>query len=168
MASPEWKVAIEAEHRAIVDNGTYHLVPLPPGCKPIKTRWMFKIKHKAVGSVDRYKARWIAGGFTQSWGINYDETFSPVVRKDNLHTLLALALIHGIEIHQLDFDTAFLNAELEEEIYITQPEGFIDPEHPDHVCRLCKSLYGLKQAPREWYKLIDNHLNMCPLCPLLT
>jgi len=99
--------------------------------------------------VNRYKARWIARGFTQSWGINYGETFAPVVCKDNLRTLLALALIHGLEIHQMDFDTAFLNAELEEEIYIMQPEGFIDPEHPDHFCRLHKSLYGLKQAPSE-------------------
>jgi len=122
MASPEadkWKVAIEAEHRAIVDNGMYHLVPIPPGHKPIKTRWMFKIKRKADGSVDCYKARWIARGFTKSWGINYDETFALVVRKDNLRTLLALALIHGLEIQQMDVDTAFLNAELEEEIYIT-------------------------------------------------
>jgi len=97
MASTEadkWKVAIEAEHRAIVDNGMYHLVPLPPGCKPIKTRWMFKIKRTADGSVDCCKARWIARGFTQSWGIDYDETFSPV-------------------IHQMDVDTAFLIAELE-------------------------------------------------------
>jgi len=92
--------------------------------------------------VDCYKARWIARGFTQSWGIDYDETFAPIVHKDNLRTLLTLALNHGLEIHQMDVDTAFLNAELEEEIYITQPEDFIDPEHSDHVCRLRKSTKG--------------------------
>jgi len=127
--------------------------------------WMFKLKCKADGSINRYKARWIARGFNQSWGIDYNKTFAPVVHKENLPTLLALAVIHDLEIHQMDVDTVFLNADFKEEIYITQPEGFINEAHPDDVCKLNKSLYGLKQALREWFLLIDEHLKKSGYAP---
>jgi len=148
----KWKLAIKAEHRAIVDNGTYHFVPLPPWHKPIRTY---------LRSRTRLMGLWIT---TRPVGLLEDSaragelTMMILLHKDNLCTLLALGFIHGLEIHQMDIDTAFFNAELEEEIYIMQPEGFIDPEHPDHVCCLDKSLCGLKHTAHEWYKLIDTHL----------
>ncbi len=97
-------------------------------------------------------------GFSQLYSINYNETFAPVVHLENLHLLLALATALDLEIHQMDVDSVFLHAHLIEEIYVTQPEGFISSEHPHHVCCLLKSLYGLKQAPYMWNKAIDAHL----------
>jgi len=155
-----WKKAMVEEIKAIRANGTYVLVPLPHGRNPIQTRWVYKIKFLADGSIDRYKARWVAKGFTQRFGVDYDETFAPVVRLENLRFLLAMANAMNLDIHQLDVNSAFLLAELDDDevIYITQPEGFVDPKHPNWVCRLIKSLYGLKQAPRKWHTTISHHL----------
>ncbi len=108
--------------------------------------------------MERYKARWVVKGFSQLYSIDYDETFAPVVHLENLRLLLALATALDLEIHQMDVDSAFLHAHLMEEIYVTQPEGFVSSEHPHHVCCLLKSLYGLKQAPYVWNKAIDAHL----------
>ena len=162
----EWIKAMEAEHSALALNKTYSLVPLPEGRRPVATRWIYRVKHRADGSIERFKARWVAKGFSQLYGIDYDETFSPVVRLENLRMLLAFGTIHSYEIHQMDVDSAFLNAELHEEIYVTQPEGFISEQHPDYVCRLHKSLYGLKQAPLLWNRTIDGHLRDNGFAPI--
>jgi len=141
----EWKEACQYEIDALAKNGTWTLVELPSGRKTVKSKWVFK--HKADG---RFRARLVAKGFTQIIGIDYDETFSPVARFESLRLLLALAALEDWEIHQMDVKSAFLNGLLDEEIYMEQPQGFIDPDHPDKVCLLKKAIYGLKQASRAW------------------
>jgi hypothetical protein len=118
----------------------------------------FRHKLKSDGSLDRYKARWVLRGFTQHPGIDYDETFSPVVKSATIRTVLTLALSRSWPIHQLDVKNAFLHGTLSETVYCVQPTGFVDPYKPNYVCRLNKSLYGLKQAPRAWHTRFASHI----------
>ncbi len=154
----EWHKAMLSEYKALMQNHTWDLVPLPAGRKAIGARWVFKTKLLADGSIDRRKARFVAKGFTQRSGIDYEETFAPVFRFEDLRTLIAFAVHGDLELHQMDVDSAFLNGVLEEEVYVQQPEGFVSKRHPDFVCKLNKSLYGLKQSPRVWNRTIDNYL----------
>jgi len=156
--SDAWTDAMQQEYDSLIKNDTWDLVPLPPNRKPISTRWIFKVKQHADGSIDRFKARFVVRGYSQVEGIDYDETFAPVGRFGSLRVLLAIACQENLEIHMMDVDSAFLNGVITEDIYITQPEGFIDADHPDYVCKLKKSLYGLKQAPRVWNITIDSPL----------
>jgi len=156
-----WKRAMIDEHKALLNNKTWTLVPRPRNCKPVRAKWVYKVKLRADGSIECYKARWVAKGYSQRFGIDYDETFAPVMRMENLRFLLAIATILDLEIHQMDVDLAFLQASLMEKIYIEQPEGFVDANHPEWVCLLLQSLYGLKQAPFEWNQLLDKHLRSC-------
>jgi hypothetical protein len=119
------------------------LVPLPKGRKPISCKWVFKIKHGVDGEVERYKARLVVRGFTQTFGVDYNETFALVAKFVSIHYILALMAIENMEIHQMDVKTTFFNGDLEEEIYMEQPEGFTQ-EGEHLVCKLHKSLYGLK------------------------
>ena len=119
---------------------------------------MFKLKRNSDGSVVRYKARLVAQGYSQSEGVHYQEVFSPAVRYSTIRSLLAVANIYDWEIHQMDVKTAFLERDLEGEIYMRQPDGYIDNDKPNHVCKLKKSIYGLKQAARCWNSAIDSHL----------
>ncbi|KAK1648322.1 hypothetical protein QYE76_066127 [Lolium multiflorum] len=114
-------------------------------------KWIFRHKLNADGSLARYKARWVVRGFTQKAGVDYGETFSPVVKPATIRVVLSLATAKSWPIHQLDVKNAFLHGELAETVYCTQPSGFVDSNLPNHVCRLNKSLYGLKQAPRTWF-----------------
>lgn len=143
-----WKVAIEAEYKALIKNGTWTLCDLPQGRKSISCKWTFKLKYKANGDVDKYKARLVARGFTQEKGFDYSETYSPTAKLTTFRVLMALVNHYGYYIGQMDVNSAFLNGELEEEIYMQQPEGFI--KDTTKVCKLIKSLYGLKQASRVW------------------
>jgi hypothetical protein len=118
---------------------------------------VFKIKHGVDGEVEHYKARLVARGFTQTFGVDYNETFTPVAKFVSIHYILALAAIEDMEIHQLDVKTTFLNGDLEEEIYMEQPKGFTQ-EGEHLVCKLHKSLYGLKQSPRDWNQKLDAFL----------
>ncbi|KAK9942775.1 hypothetical protein M0R45_008423 [Rubus argutus] len=130
MSSPEapyWKEAINAEVDSILQNHTWELVDLPPGNKPLGYKWIFKRKMKADGSIDKYKARLVAKGYKQKEGLDYFDTYSPVTRITSIRMLIAIAALHNLEIHQMDVKTAFLNGDLEEEIYMEQPEGFIVP-----------------------------------------
>jgi hypothetical protein len=142
--APLWKEAVNSEIESILQNHTWELVDLPPGCKPLGYKWIFKRKMKADGSIDKYKARFVVKGYKQKEGVDYFDTYSPVTRITSIRMLIAIAVLYNLEIHQMDIKTAFLNGELDEEIYMEQPEGFIVPGKEKKVCRLVKSLYGLK------------------------
>jgi len=115
-------------------------------------KWIFKHKFHSDGSLAHHKARWVVRGFSQQHDIDYDETFSPVVKPATIRVVLSIAASYSWPIHQLDVKNAFLHGHLEETVYCQQPPGFVDPANPDHVCLLQRSLYGLKQAPRAWYQ----------------
>lgn len=149
---------METEYDSLLKNNTWTLVDPPPNRPIVSSKWLFRRKYKSDGSIDRYKARFVACGFSHIEGIDYYETFSPVIKMTSLRVLLALATIHNYYVHQMDVTTAFLNGVLNEEIYISQPLGFINPDTASKVCRLHKSLYGLKQAPCVWYDLFDTYL----------
>jgi len=150
-----WKEALNDEMDSLMSNNTWELVDLPPGCKPIKCKLLFKRKRRVDGSVERHKVRLVAKGFTQKHGIDYFDTYALVARIATIRLLIAIAAIHKLVIHQIDVKTAFLNEELDEEIYMEQPEGFVMPGQEKKVCRLRKSLYGLKQAPKQRHQKFD-------------
>jgi len=158
LANPNWRAAMEAEFSALLSNHTWDLVPQPPGSNVVTGKWVFKHKFKSEGSLERYKARWVLRGFTQRPGIDFDETFSPVVKPAIVRTVLSLALSRSWPIHQLDVNNAFLQGNLSLTVYCVQPSGFEDSAHPDYVCKLNHSLYGLKQAPRTWFSQFASHL----------
>ena len=122
-----WKEAVNSEFESILQNRTWELVDLPPGCKPLGYKWIFKRKLKMDGSLDKYKARLVVKGFRQKEGLDYFDTYSPVTRITSIRMLIAIASLYNLEIHQMDVKTAFLNGELNEEIYMEQPEGFSVP-----------------------------------------
>ena len=132
------------------------MVDLPIGCKTIGCKWVLKRKLKVDGSVEKYKARLVAKGFRQKENIDFFDTYSPVTRITSIRVLFAIAAIHDFIIHQMDVKTAFLNGDLEEEIYMDQPEGFVVPGQEHKVCKLENSLYGLKQAPKQWHDKFDS------------
>ena len=160
LKSTEWQQAMEEEYRALEKNGTWELVQRPGQRSVVSGKWCFRAKTDAAGKITRYKARYVARGFTQRPGIDFDETTSPVVSLTSLRTVLAVATSLDMEIKQLDVDSAFLYGTLEEEIYLEQPAGFekSGPNGEQLVCRLRKAIYGLKQAGRVWWELIDAHL----------
>jgi hypothetical protein len=158
LADPHWRRAMEEEYAALLANHTWDLVPRPPGTNVVTGKWLFRHKLTPDGSLDRYKARWVLRGFTQRPGVDYDETFSPIVKFATVRAVLSLALSRDWAIHQLDVKNAFLHGTLTETVYCSQPTGFVDADRPDLVCRLNRSLYGLKQAPRAWYSRFASYL----------
>jgi hypothetical protein len=153
-----WHQAMKAEHDALIRNKTWRLVPRPPGARVITGKWVLKNKLHPDGTLERRKARWVLRGDVQRPGVDFDQTFSPVVKPATIRTVLTLAASFNWPVHQLDVSNAFLHGELKETVYCQQPTGFVDSEHPDHVCLLDKSLYGLRQAPRAWYQRFAAHL----------
>ncbi|GJU75513.1 zinc finger, CCHC-type containing protein [Tanacetum coccineum] len=141
--------AIDDEISSITKNNTWILSDLPPGCKHLGCKWIFKRKMKVNGTIDKFKARLVIQGFRQKEGIDYFDTYAPVARITTIRLLLALAAIHKLVIHQMDVKTTFLNGDLDKEMYMKQPEGFVMPANEHKVCKLVKSLYGLKQAPKQ-------------------
>jgi len=149
---------MEDEYAALQANHTWDLVPHPTKANVVTRKWIFKHKFNADGSLERYKAHWVFRGFTQCPDVDYDETFSPVVKPATVRTVITLAHSKDWPIHQLDVKNAFLHGTLSETVYCSQPTGFADSALPEHVCRLNKSLYGLKQAPRAWYSRFASFL----------
>ena len=142
---------MEDEIMALKKNGTWTLVPYSPSVNIVGNKWVFKVKHDMYGKFQRCKARLVAKGFLQTPGVDFNETFSPVIKASTIRMVLTIAVSRNWEVRQLDINNAFLNGDLQEVVYMHQPEGFIDKQKPDHVCRLNKALYGLKQAPRAWF-----------------
>ena len=124
----------------------------------VTSKWLYKVKHVADGNIEKFKARFVARGFSQVEGVDYEETFAPVARYTSIRSIISIAEEMGWKIHQMDVKTAFLNGFIQEEVYIEQPQGFEVHGKESHVCRLKKALYGLKQAPRAWYSRIDTYL----------
>jgi ribonuclease HI len=145
----EWKQAMDEEMASLLANQTWTLEPPPADVKPIPVKWVYKIKRDAVGNIERYKARLVVKGFRQREGIDYQEVFAPVSKYSTLWTVLSVAAAEDMEIHQLDIKTAFLNGDLEEDVWCEQPLGYESGK--GMACHLRKSLYGLKQAPRAWH-----------------
>jgi histone deacetylase 1/2 len=156
--STDWVHAMQLEFNALQKNKTWTLVPRSEAPSVIGSKWVYKVKLCADGSIDRYKARLVAKGFNQTLGIDYFETFSPVVKPTTIRVVLTIALSNHWSIHQLDVHNAFLNGELQEDVYMQQPLGFEDSNFPNHVCKLQKAIYGLKQAPRMWYNKLQDTL----------
>lgn len=156
--SREWTDAMTNEIGSLAENDVWDLVTLPEGRKAIGSKWIYKTKLDADGNIERYKARLVAQGFNQKYGIDYDETFSPVVRFESIRTVIALAANYALKVHQMDVKTAFLNGELKEEIFMKQPEGFVSKGEENLVCKLQRSIYGLKQSARCWNTELDNQL----------
>jgi hypothetical protein len=142
---------MEEEYGALLANQTWDLVSPLPHANIVSGKWLYRHKLNADGSLARYKACWVVRGFSQQHGLDYDETFSPVVKLATIHTVLSLAISGDWPIHQLDVKNAFLHGFLNEIVYCQQPPGFVDPAHPNYACKLNKALYGLKQALRAWY-----------------
>jgi hypothetical protein len=153
-----WEAACKEELDSLAENQVWDLCKLPQGRTSVGSRWVFKKKYDQNGTLSRYKARLVAQGYTQTYGVDYQETFAPVVRFETIRSILAIAVRYDWELFQLDIKTAFLYGKLDEEIFMNQPPGFVDKEKPMEVCRLKRSLYGLKQAPRCWNAVLDEYL----------
>ncbi|RVX10668.1 Retrovirus-related Pol polyprotein from transposon TNT 1-94 [Vitis vinifera] len=151
LQQPEWKTTVQEEIQALEKNGTWEISELPESKRPIGCKWIFTVKHNLDGSINRFKARLVAKGFTQSYDIDYEETFAPVAKLNSIRVLLSVAINLDWNLHQLDVKNAFLNGELEEEVYMKIPPSMETPENSGKVCKLRKSLYGLKQSPRAWF-----------------
>jgi hypothetical protein len=153
-----WQDAMTEEYQSILKNDVWDIVPRPKGKSVVTSKWIYKIKHAVDGSIEKYKARFVARGFSQVKGVDYDETFAPVARHTSIRSIIALVASMGWKLHQMDVKTVFLNGEIEDEVYIEKPEGFVIHNKKSHVCRLKKALYGLKQAPCAWYEKMDGFL----------
>ncbi|KAK1652513.1 hypothetical protein QYE76_070318 [Lolium multiflorum] len=145
----DWSEAMQDEMKSLYENDTFELVSLPKGKKALKNKWVYRVKIEEHNSHPRYKARLVVKGFIQKKGINFDEIFSSVVKMSSIRVVLGIAATMDLEIEQLDVKTTFLHCDLEEEIYMEQPEGFVVAGKEHQVCRLKKILYGLNQAPRQ-------------------
>ncbi|GJS29457.1 ribonuclease H-like domain-containing protein [Tanacetum coccineum] len=165
LKDPNWSNAMHDEYNALVKNGTWILVPRPSNVNLVRSMWLFKHKFHADGTLSRYKARLVANGSSQQLGVDFDETFSPVVKPATIRTVLSLAVSRRWPIHQLDVKNAFLNGDLSETVYMHQPPGFVDSRYPHHVCLLQRSLYGLKQAPRAWFQRFAGYATRAGFSP---
>ena len=149
---PQWVTAMDSEFQSLLKQETRSLVP-PLADKNIVTcKWVFKLKRNSDGTIAKYKARLVARGYLQEYGLDYEETFSPMVKPTIVRLLLALAITYGWDFKQLDVSNAFLHGLLKEAVYMAQPQGYVDPSCPNHVFLLHKALYGLKQALRAWFE----------------
>ena len=146
------------ELSALATNRTWTLVPYRPDMNVVGCKWVYKAKLKPDGSLERLKARLVAKGFSQVDGVDFSETFSPVIKPASILLALTIAAVKGWEIRQLDVKNAFLHGYLSQPVYMQQPPGYVDSQFPTHVCQLSRALYGLKQAPRAWFDRLSEFL----------
>ena len=158
LRDPGWRAAMDDEMKALHQNNTWVLVPRQPSMHIIGCRWIFKTKLHSDGSLDRLKARLVAKGYNQQEGVDFLETFSPVIRPATIRIILTLATVKGWSLRQLDVKNAFLHGHLDTTVFMDQPPGFEDSTAPTHVCQLKRALYGLKQAPRAWFDRFSSFL----------
>ncbi|KAH9682619.1 retrovirus-related pol polyprotein from transposon RE1 [Citrus sinensis] len=158
LTDPRWYSAMKEEFEALQRNQTWTLVPPESAGKIVGNKWVYRVKYNADGSISRYKARLVAKGYHQTYGVDFFETFSPVIKPCTVRIILSLAVMHHWPIKQLDVNNAFLNGILTEDVYMHQPQGFVDSTYPSFICKLNKALYGLKQAPRAWYDRLKESL----------
>ncbi|GJV49437.1 retrotransposon protein, putative, ty1-copia subclass [Tanacetum coccineum] len=156
--SDKWLDVMNVEMQSMKDNKVWDLVVIPPKRKTVSSKWFFKKKTDIDGAVHTYKARLVAKGFTQTYGVDYEETFSPVADIRAIRILIAIAAFYDYEIWQMNVKTTFLNGHLSEEVYMVQLEGFVNPKFPNRVCKLKRSIYGLKQASRQCNKRFDDEI----------
>ncbi|MCO5578144.1 hypothetical protein L7F22_031982 [Adiantum nelumboides] len=153
--SVKWEQAMQSEYNSIIANETWELTELPQGKQVLPCKWMYKKKYTTENPKPKYKARLIAKGFKQKKGVDFNENFSLVVKMTTLRLVLGLVATENLELNQMDVKMAFLYGDLEEDVYMVQPEGFEmeskKPKRAKLVCRLCNALYGLKQGSRQWY-----------------
>jgi hypothetical protein len=155
----KWISAMQEEMQSLEKNCTWEVVPLPKGKKTVRCKWIYKRKEGLSPSEPpRFKSRLVAKGYSQIPGVDYNEVFSPVVKHSSIRTFFSIVASHDLQLEQLDVKTAFLHGELDEEIYMDQPEGFIVPGKENYACKLKRSLYDLKQSPRQWYKRFDSFM----------
>lgn len=149
---------MQLEYDALMLNKTWSLVPPTSDMNVLGIKWIYKLKLKPDGNVDRCKSKLVAQGYNQQNGLDYNQTFSPVVKTTTIRVVLTIALTKKWSIRKLDVSNAFLHGDLAEKVYMKQPKGFEDASHPDHVCPLHKSIYRLKQAPRAWFEKFSGFL----------
>nr|GFA84169.1 retrovirus-related Pol polyprotein from transposon TNT 1-94 [Tanacetum cinerariifolium] len=158
MADYVWIEAMQEELHQFERLQVWELIDKPFGKTVIKLKWLWKNKKDEDQTVIRNKARLVAKGYAQEEGIDFEESFAPVARLEAVRIFIAYAAQKSFPIYQIDVKTAFLNGPLKEEVYVAQPDGFVDPDHPEKVYRLRKALYGLKQTPRAWYDKLSKFL----------
>lgn len=171
MNGPEcehWKEAKDEEMRRLQQYNTYKLVIPPPGANIVGSRWVDRRKYDENGNVTGYRSRVVAQGFTQEYLVDYSETFAPTAKLTSIRMVLALAAHNRWHVHQMDVKSAYLNAEIDEEIYVRQPEGYIEPGKETYIWKLLKSLYGLKQAGQKWHQKLTQTMkelgfSVCPV-----
>ena len=152
----KWFEAIQYEMKSLHENKMFELVKFSEGKRTYKNKWVFRIKHEEHNLQLQFKARLVVKGFNQRKGIDFDEIFTSVVKMTSIHNVLGLVASFNLEIEQINVKTTFLYSDLEEKIFMEQPEGFKVKGKEDYIYRLKKSLYGLKQAPRQWYKKFES------------
>ncbi|KAM2468901.1 hypothetical protein PS1_010539 [Malus domestica] len=160
----EWRNAMAEELQALHEINTWTIVKLPKGKKAVGSRWVYKTKFHSDGTIERNKARLVARGFTQTYGVDYKETFAPVAKMNTVRVLLSVAINNAWPLFQMDVKNAFLHGELEEEVYMKLPPGHPQSNNPEMVCKLHKSIYGLKQSPRAWYAKLSHVLERVGFC----
>jgi hypothetical protein len=153
-----WRDAMMEECSSIMKNDFWDIVPRHEGKSVVTSRWLYKLKYVADGSIEKYKDHFVARGFSQVEGFDYDEISTLVARYTSIRAMISIAAEMGWKMHQMDVKTTFLNGLIEEEVYIEKPLGFEMQGRESHVCKLKKELYGMKQAPRAWYSRIDAYL----------
>lgn len=164
----EWQKSMKSEYDSLVKNGTWELANLPEGQVAIGCKWVYAVKRTKDGGIHKLKSRLVAKGCSQRYGVNYSETFSPVVRYANIRLVIGLAVEYGIHLHQLDVSSAYLNGDLHDTVYMKQPPYFEDRKNPGKVLRLKRSLYGLKQSGREWNTKLNDVLRKFGFTPCIS